>query len=60
MDDENPNEQIQSERRVVVYMPETLVAELDRRAALAPDEGWSRSKLIRAALREYFRRHVSK
>lgn len=57
---DNPSDQLQSERRVVVYMPETLVAELDKRAALAPDEGWSRSKLIRAALREYFRRHATK
>lgn len=57
---DNPSDQLQSERRVVVYMPETLVAELDKRAAMAPDEGWSRSKLIRAALREYFRRHAAK
>ena len=46
-----------SETKIVVYMPTTLYDELVRRAESANSEGYSRSKVVRMALREYFRRH---
>lgn len=47
----------QSETKTIVYMPQSLKDECERRASASNEEGYSVSKLVRTALREYFRRH---
>lgn len=48
------------EKRVVCYMSRPLYDELERRSETGEEECDNRSKVIRKALREYFRRHPKK
>ena len=50
-------DQVLSECKVVIYMPQSLKDELVRRAKGSNSEGYSVSKLARTAFREYFKRH---
>lgn len=52
-----PRDQSHSECKVVIYMSHALKEELQRRARGSNCEGYSCSKLVRSALREYFKRH---
>lgn len=56
--DSEPSGEKQTECKLAVYMAESLRDELDRHCVnTGSDEEESRSKVIRRALREYFRRH---
>lgn len=48
-----------NDMKLVIYVSQTMLTELDRRAENEGEEGESRGFIVRRALREYFRRHPS-